>query len=94
MPISALYKAWQDKSLRRRWLPNAAITIRKATRNKSMRITWSEGKTGVDANFYPRGNGKSQVAVQHGKLPDAKAAARMKTYGAENLDRLKDIPEA
>jgi len=48
----------------------------------------------VEVGFYPKGARKSQVAVQHNKLPDAKAAARMKTYWAGALDRLKELVES
>lgn len=88
VPIGKLYAAWEDKKARDRWL-GAALTIRKATRNKSMRITWADNKSSVSVNFYPKGTGKSQVSVQHGKLPDAKAGARYKSYWAGRLDRLK-----
>ncbi len=93
VPVSKLFKAWQDERSRRQWL-GSAIVLRKATPSKSMRITWSDGKTSVDVNFYPKGKAKSQVAVQHGKLPDAKAAAQMKAHWDKTLDRLKDILEA
>jgi uncharacterized protein YndB with AHSA1/START domain len=92
--VSSLYRAWEEKTARQRWLPHAGFTIRKATRNKSMRITWTDGKSNLDVNFYPKDGGKSQVAVQHGKLANAKQADRMKTYWAERLERLKGILEA
>jgi len=97
--VSKVFKAWQDENTRKLWLavPGAAtgspLTIRKATANKSMRITWTDGRTSVEVNFYPKGAGKSQIVVQHSKLPDAKAAARMKTHWAGALDRLKELVE-
>lgn len=92
-PVAALYKAWQDGKTRARWLPETLIVIRKATEGKSMRITWTDRKTSLDVNFYPQGDTKSQVVIQHGKLPDAGAATRMKAYWAKALDRLKGIRE-
>lgn len=92
-PLAALYKAWQDKAIRKRWLSAEAITIRKATPSKSMRITWSDGKTSVDANFYAKGDSKSQVAVEHSKLANVQQVARMKTYWAKALDALKAFLE-
>ena len=71
----------------------SAIVIRKATRPKSMRITWSDRKTSLEVNFYAKGVGKGQVVVQHSKLPDAKAAAKMKGYWAKTLDRLRGMLE-
>jgi hypothetical protein len=65
--------------------------IRKATPEKSMRITWSDGKTRVSVNFYAKGEAKSQVALEHEKLPDAKAVAKMKTSWAAALERLQEL---
>ena len=92
-PATVLFDAWKDARARRRWLPRAAIVIRKATRPKSMRITWSDRKTSLEVNFYAKGVGKAQVVVQHSKLPDAKAAAKMKGYWANTLDRLRETLE-
>lgn len=89
VPLAELFRAWEDKKLRSQWLKNASFEVRKATPNKSMRITWVDGKTSLSVNFYPRANGKSLVAVQHGKLPDARAAKHMKAYWGAQLDRLK-----
>lgn len=93
VPLAALYKSWQDENMRARWLMPGPLEIRKATRNKSMRITWKD-KTHVEVNFYARGRGKSQVTTQHSKLSDAKTAARMKACWSRSLDRLKGMMEA
>ena len=90
--LSPLYNAWTDARLRRRWLPET-ITIRTATPRKSMRVTWADGKTSLSVNFYAQGSAKSQVVVQHIKLPDAKAAERMKTYWTKILEGLKKTLE-
>jgi len=89
----ALYRAWKDEQARSRWLSEKPIVIRKATANKCLRITWADGKSSLDVSFNPKGHGKSQIVVQHGKLPDAKVAARMKTYWARALERLKESLE-
>ncbi|HEY6047129.1 MAG TPA: SRPBCC domain-containing protein [Pyrinomonadaceae bacterium] len=91
-PIVKAYKAWTDEKTRRKWLP-ANLTIRKATTNKSIRIIWEDGKTGVAAAFLSKSAGKCQVVAQHSKLADAKAAAKMKKFWGEALDRLKELVE-
>jgi uncharacterized protein YndB with AHSA1/START domain len=93
VPVERLFDAWHDESLRAQWLPGEAITIRRATRPKSLRITWSDGRSHVEANLYARGEAKSQVGVGHTKLQDADEAARMKAYWAEALGRLKTLLE-
>ena len=88
------YKAWKEDKTRRRWLPESDLVIHKATPRKSMRITWTDGKKSIDVNFYPKGTTKSQVVVQHRQLNDSKEAARMKSYWAKALDKLKGTLEA
>ena len=90
--VGKAFKAWTDEKLRKKWLPTN-LTIRKATVNKTVRITWEDGKTSVAATFLPKGLSKVQVVAQHMKLPDAKSAAKMKTFWAEALDRLKESLE-
>lgn len=93
-PLKSLYRAWRVASQREKWLPRRKIEIRKATPNKSLRITWSDKKTRLEVNFYARGSGKSQVVVQHSQLPSAAQADKMKTFWGEALDRLKASLEA
>jgi hypothetical protein len=90
--VGKAFKAWTDEKTRRKWLP-ANLTIRKTTTNKTLRSTWEDGKTSLSVSFYAKGVAKSQVVAQHGKLPDAKAAAKMKKFWATALDRLKEILE-
>ena len=90
-PVSKAYKAWMDEKTRKQWLPSN-FTIRKATPNKSLRIGWEDGSL-VAIAFAPKGDGKSQVVAQHGKLKDAKAGAKMKKFWSEALERLKEAIE-
>src|SRR5687768_10023806 len=95
-PVSKVFKAWQDEKTRTLWLATSGspLTIRKATANKSMRLNWADGKTIVGVSFMPKGTSRSQVVVQHGKLPDARIAARMKTFWSGALASLKDLVES
>jgi uncharacterized protein YndB with AHSA1/START domain len=90
VPLVRLYRAFHDARSRARWLPGVKLTVRAATRGKSMRITWPD-RTSVAVAFTSKGPAKSQVAVQHGKLADRAAAARMKQYWAERLDALQEV---
>lgn len=89
----ALYGAWKDAEARSRWLSEKPIVIRKATANKRLRITWADGKSSLDVSFNPKGNARSQIVVQHGKLPDGQVAARMKKYWVRALERLRESLE-
>ena len=90
VPLARLYSAFHDARLRARWLPGVDLTVRTATREKSMRITWPD-HTSVAVGFTSRGAGKSQVALEHGKLPDRAAQTRVKQYWAERLDALEQV---
>lgn len=87
-PIDKAFKAWTHEETRKKWLPSN-LAIRKATANKSLRITWEDGKTSLAVAFYSKGKDKTQVVAQHSKLPGAKAAAKMKEFWAKALDSLK-----
>jgi Domain of unknown function (DUF4287) len=92
VPVDRLFEAWSDASLRGRWLPDADLTIRKATPGKSLRISWGDG-TNVDVGLVSKGEFKSQVAVEHAKLADAEAVARAKGYWKQALERLQQALE-
>ena len=92
-PIAKLFKSFENAKARNAWLAEEGLVVRKATANKSMRVTWVDGKTSLEINFYPKDNDKSLVVVQHSKLPDAKSSAKMKTYWATALDRLRTSVE-
>src|SRR5689334_305031 len=42
VPVAKLYRAWHDPRTRARWLADAPFAIRKATPDKSLRVTWNE----------------------------------------------------
>ncbi len=92
VPVGELYDAWRDAKRRAKWLKNK-FTIRKATANKSLRITWFDG-TSIDVGFVAKGKGKSQVAVGHAKLEDRREVAEKKSFWSEALRRLKEQLES
>src|SRR4030095_15173128 len=93
VPIGAAYKAWSDAELRARWLGSNKLTVRRAAANRSMRITWIDGKTDVQTMFYPKGHRTSEITVEHNKLPDAKSGEKMKEYWGQRLDQLQALLE-
>jgi uncharacterized protein YndB with AHSA1/START domain len=90
VPVSRLYRAWHDARTRARWLPDVRPVIRAATRDKSMRVAWPDG-TSVQVGFTAKGAAKSQVAVQHARLPDREAATHMKQFWAARLGALAEV---
>ena len=90
VPLARLFRSFRDPRQRARWLPDVALTVRSATPEKYMRITWPD-RTSVAVGFLAKGSAKSQVAIQHEKLPDQAAAVRLKAYWSERLDALGDL---
>jgi uncharacterized protein YndB with AHSA1/START domain len=88
--VSRLFRAFRHQPTRERWLKGAELAIRKATPNRSLRITWGDG-TSVQLWFTAKDRTRSQVSVQHTKLPDRDAAKRMKTYWEERLSALRQV---
>lgn len=93
VPLARLYSAWNDPQSRSRWFPKQDITIRKANKDKSMRITWEEDGSSLEVNFYAKGPEKSSVAMSHSKLADAAAVLKRKEYWGQALEKLKNLLE-
>ena len=87
VPLTRLFRAFHDPRQRVRWLPDVKLTVRSATPEKYMRISWPDG-TSVAVGFLAKGSAKSQVAIQHEKLADKATAERMKAYWTDRLDAL------
>ena len=92
VPVSILFNTWVDDKIRNKWLKEK-IVFRKTTLNKSARITWSDNTTSLSVDFYSKGENKSQVVVQHLKLPNANKAEEMKTFWTKALTQLKSLLE-
>ncbi len=93
VPVSILYEAWALPRKRAKWLTeSSSITIRKATPNRSMRITWSDD-TNVDVGFWSKGESKCQVAIEQRKLKSLRDVARSKAYWSKALVRLQELLE-
>lgn len=90
VPLRKLYGAWDSKS-RGRWLTRETLTVRKATANKSMRITCGNDGSNIEVNFYAKGPGKSQVVVQQNKLAKADDVRKAKAFWSKSLDNLKEL---
>ena len=88
VPVERLFAAFADASLRRLWLPGHELRERTATKPASARFDWGDGGTRVHVTFLAKGAGKSTVALEHARLPDAGEAARMKAFWRERLSAL------
>jgi hypothetical protein len=90
VPVGRLFRAWAEPRTRRKWLPADGFTVRTATKDRSMRITWADG-TSVVLWFTAKGPKKSAVAVQHTRLATREATLESKAYWGEQLDKLEEL---
>lgn len=94
VPPERLFDAFEDEVIRERWLPGAELYTRTATRPRSARYDWEDGSTRVVVWFTPTGDSKSQIALEHERLPDADTAEEMKAWWRERVAALKTMLEA
>ena len=91
--VERLYDAFVDESLRRRWLPDAELSERTATRPKSARFDWGDGQSRVVVGFTAKGDTKSVVDLEHGRAAAASSVRsecpprrRVRLRTAQGLD--------
>jgi hypothetical protein len=94
VPVERLYEAFLSREVRERWLPGAEMRIRTATPPKYARFDWEDGSTRVIVGFTAKDEAKSQVGLEHERLPDAETAEEMKAWWRERVAALKEVLEA
>lgn len=87
VPVARLFAACADAAARRQWLDAAEVTVRTATRPKSLRLQWPDG-TIVALWFTAKGAAKSSLALAHTKLTTKAAMEQAKLDWAARLDAL------
>jgi uncharacterized protein YndB with AHSA1/START domain len=93
VPAERLSAAFTDPQLRERWLPGATLDVRTNRPGKSLTADWDGGTSRLAVYLTTKGETKSQVAVQHQRLPDADAAEQRKAYWRDALTALKSLLE-
>jgi len=91
VPVNVLFNLWNDDNRLNQWLTQDGLRVRSRHLNKNMHITWIDGKTNIDVNFYHKGQNKSQVVVQHNKLSSLNESEKMKLYWKSMLEVLAKL---
>jgi len=89
VPVERLYDTFVDPRRRRRWLPDGELRRRTATKPRSARFDWGDGRTRVHVTFAAKSPGKSTVSLSHERLADADEAERMKTFWRQRVTTMK-----
>ncbi len=84
--LSEMYQAWTDETQRSKWLTEK-LAVRTAREDKSLRATMPDSTT-VEVLFYAKGEGRSQVTIQHNKLADSADVLKRKEFWKERLDKM------
>jgi uncharacterized protein YndB with AHSA1/START domain len=90
-PPAILQDAWSKTELCRQWLPHTLENIPRLRQSKSLRMNWIDGKTTVEIQFFPKGETKTQLTVQHSKIASLKKAEQFKMYWQQQLNKLESI---
>jgi len=90
--ITVAFRAFKDGRSRKRWLTEP-ITIRKATPDRSLRISWDADGTTLDVNLTSKGTSRCEAVVQHSRLPDIDTVETMRAFWRERMDTLRDLLE-
>jgi hypothetical protein len=93
VPVDRLVEAFIDSELRERWLPGASLSLRTSRPGRSARFDWEADGTRLNVDFAPKGESRSQVAVEHDHLPSAAVAEETKTFWRDRLNALKELLE-
>jgi hypothetical protein len=88
VPLDVLFDAWNDAKSRAGWL-REGVVVKRSTANKSIRMTVKSSDKPVDVNFYARGDGKTQVAVDHRQLESESEVQEAKASWKEAFERLQ-----
>ena len=94
VPVNVLFHAFVDEADRKRWLPDASMTIRTTQPLRTARFDWEDGSTRVVAWFESKAPSKSTVALAHERIADADEAETMKVMWREYLAELKALLES
>jgi hypothetical protein len=92
-PVTKIFNTINSPLKRIVWLKDPAITITKSTKDKSIRGKWSDKKTNIEFQLYPKDINRTQVVVQQSRIKSAKEAETMKTYWGKQLNNLKKYLE-
>ena len=92
-PVTKIFNTINSPLKRIVWLKDPAITITKSTKDKSIRGKWSDKKTNIEFQLYPKDINRTQVVVQQSRIKSAKEAEMMETYWRKQLNNLKKYLE-
>ena len=92
-PVERLFEAFVDERVRARWLPDADLRPRTATKPTTAHFDWGDGPSRLHVTFTAKDAAKSTVSLSHERLADAEARERLKAYWRERLASMQQEVE-
>ena len=93
VPVAELWEAVADEDRRSAWLPDVEPRLRGATPPKVIRFDWPADGSRVTLYLVPKGETRSQLAIEHAKLADGEAVVATKAFWKERLGALAALLE-
>jgi hypothetical protein len=89
-PLSKLFAATANEATRKKWFPWSAFKPSSQTKDKYFRGAWKDGAR-LEINFYAKGTGKSQIAVQVNKLAKKSDVEKERAAWKKALEKLEQL---
>ena len=86
--VADVYAACTDEAKRKAWFPRGAFRASSQTKNKYLNGAWKK-KSRLNVGFYPKGDGKAQIAIQVSRLEDKEDVERERTAWRAALTKLQ-----
>jgi hypothetical protein len=90
VPLARLFAAVADAATRKKWFPWSAFRPSSQTKNKYVRGPWKNGAR-LEMNFYSKGAGKSQIAVQVNRMAKKSDVERERAAWKKALEKLNRL---
>ena len=90
--LKPLFASCAEDKKRGAWLKGDKLVISTARPEKTVRGAW-DGASRLEIRFYPKGEAKTQVVIDHMKLASSADVQKMKAFWSESLDRLREFEE-
>lgn len=91
--VTRVFDAWADDDTRAGWLDTTGWHIRRSVPYKTLRVTWTDGRTHLDIHFWPRAEGRTLVQVDHSRLGSMEDVQRFRAFWGVALERLREFLE-
>lgn len=89
VPVEQLYDAFVLPRRRKRWLPDAKMRQRTATKPVRARFDWGADGSRLHVTFEGKGEAKSTLTLSHERLTDAAERDRLKAFWKDRTAALK-----